>query len=185
MTTQPKTLAAPLNYATNHVVSHVPSFGLRKAWYRSVGLDVGRGSDIHMGCYLWFYGPGHTARTGRASAPTPGSTATAVLTWSAADHRGQRKHLPGCCTDHHAARLAFVRVRTAEPARGDQRSCLDRSSATVRREGRSAGGHCRGLRCVRMSRRSVAAGVPARVIASRPAQALDSSSMPLPIVRVR
>ncbi len=50
-----------LNYVTNHVVSHVPSFSLRRAWYRSLGLSIGPGSGVHQGCYLWFYGPGHLA----------------------------------------------------------------------------------------------------------------------------
>lgn len=54
-----------LNYATNHVVAHVPIYAVRHAWYRRVlGLSLGPGSGIHMGCYFWFYGPGHLRRTG-------------------------------------------------------------------------------------------------------------------------
>jgi len=52
-----------LNYLTNHVVNRVPSFGLRHLWYRSVlGIELGEGAGIHLGCYLWFYGPGGTQR---------------------------------------------------------------------------------------------------------------------------
>jgi acetyltransferase-like isoleucine patch superfamily enzyme len=54
-----------LNYLTNHVVSHMPSFALRHAWYRRVlGISLGKGSGIHLGCYVWFFGPGQTRRSG-------------------------------------------------------------------------------------------------------------------------
>ena len=53
-----------LNYLTNHVVSHLPSYRFRHAWYRALGLSVGAGAGIHMGCYFWFFGPGHVRRTG-------------------------------------------------------------------------------------------------------------------------
>jgi maltose O-acetyltransferase len=45
-----------LNYLTNHVVSHIPSFALRRLWYRDVlGLTIGPGAGIHLGCQLWWY----------------------------------------------------------------------------------------------------------------------------------
>jgi acetyltransferase-like isoleucine patch superfamily enzyme len=54
-----------LNYVTNYVVSHVPSWKLRHFWYRRVlGISLGKGSGIHMGCYVWFYGPGQLRREG-------------------------------------------------------------------------------------------------------------------------
>jgi acetyltransferase-like isoleucine patch superfamily enzyme len=53
-----------LSYLTNHFVSHIPSFSLRAAWYRALGLGLGPGSGIHMGCYLWFYGPHQIRRSG-------------------------------------------------------------------------------------------------------------------------
>jgi maltose O-acetyltransferase len=54
-----------LNYMTNHVVSHVPSWKLRHVWYRRVlGISLGKGSGIHLGCYVWFYGPGQLRREG-------------------------------------------------------------------------------------------------------------------------
>ncbi|MGH7746987.1 MAG: DapH/DapD/GlmU-related protein, partial [Candidatus Dormibacteria bacterium] len=54
-----------LNYLTNHAVSRVPSFGLRHLWYRRVlGVDLGRGASIQLGCYVWFYGPGQLRRSG-------------------------------------------------------------------------------------------------------------------------
>jgi maltose O-acetyltransferase len=47
-----------LNYLTNHLIAHLPSYRLRHAWYRHVlGVAVGRGSAVQMGCYVWFYGP--------------------------------------------------------------------------------------------------------------------------------
>jgi acetyltransferase-like isoleucine patch superfamily enzyme len=54
-----------LNYLTNHVVCHIPSFHLRHAWYRRVlGISLGRGAVVHLGCYVWFYGPGQLRRDG-------------------------------------------------------------------------------------------------------------------------
>lgn len=52
-----------VNYLTNEVVSHIPSYRLRHAWYRALGVEIGAGSGIHLGCYLWFYGPGQLRRT--------------------------------------------------------------------------------------------------------------------------
>ncbi|HMC79713.1 MAG TPA: acyltransferase, partial [Acidimicrobiia bacterium] len=54
-----------LNYLTNHVINRVPSYRLRHAWYRrSLGIDIGHHSGIHLGCYVWFYGPHQARRTG-------------------------------------------------------------------------------------------------------------------------
>lgn len=54
-----------INYLTNYVVSHLPSFRLRHAWYRRVlGITLGPGSGIHLGCYIWFTGPGRMRREG-------------------------------------------------------------------------------------------------------------------------
>jgi maltose O-acetyltransferase len=54
-----------LNYLTNHVVSRVPSFRFRHAWYRRVlGIGLGPGAVVHLGCYVWFYGPGQLRREG-------------------------------------------------------------------------------------------------------------------------
>ncbi|MGZ4664690.1 MAG: acyltransferase, partial [Frankiaceae bacterium] len=53
-----------VNYLTNHLVNHIPSYRLRHAWYRALGLSIGPGSAVHLGCYVWFFGPGHIRRTG-------------------------------------------------------------------------------------------------------------------------
>jgi maltose O-acetyltransferase len=54
-----------LNYVTNHVVSRVPSFALRRLWYeRVLGATFGRHAGIHLGCHVWFYGPGQIRRGG-------------------------------------------------------------------------------------------------------------------------
>lgn len=46
-----------LNYLTNHVICHVPSFALRRFWYRRVlGIEFGERAGVHLNCYLWFYG---------------------------------------------------------------------------------------------------------------------------------
>jgi acetyltransferase-like isoleucine patch superfamily enzyme len=53
-----------VNYLTNHLVNHIPSYRLRHAWYRALGLSIGPGSGVHLNCYVWFFGPGQVRRTG-------------------------------------------------------------------------------------------------------------------------
>jgi maltose O-acetyltransferase len=54
-----------LNYLTNHVVAHVPSFTVRHLWYRRVlGIHLGHNAGVHMGTYVWFWGPGAIRRIG-------------------------------------------------------------------------------------------------------------------------
>jgi len=54
-----------LNFLTNYVVCHIPSYRLRHAWYRRVlGVDLGAHAGIHLGCYIWFYGPSQMRREG-------------------------------------------------------------------------------------------------------------------------
>ena len=60
----PKTLAVRvMSYLTNHVVSHVPSYWVRHAWYRRVvGLSLSSSSAVLMGCFIWILGPGQVRR---------------------------------------------------------------------------------------------------------------------------
>jgi maltose O-acetyltransferase len=52
-----------VNYITNELISHVPSFALRRWWYtRVAGISFGHHSGIHLGCYLWSYGPRQARR---------------------------------------------------------------------------------------------------------------------------
>lgn len=52
-----------LNYVTNHVISHVPSYTVRHRWYeRVMGVELGPDAAIHLGTYLWFYSPGQIRR---------------------------------------------------------------------------------------------------------------------------
>jgi maltose O-acetyltransferase len=54
-----------IQYLTNHLIGALPSFTLRRLWYRRVlGVQIGRGAGIHLGCHLWFYGPGQVRREG-------------------------------------------------------------------------------------------------------------------------
>lgn len=178
MTTQPKTLGVrALNYATNHVVSHVPSFGLRKAWYRSVGLDVGRGSDIHMGCYLWFYGPGHTARTGSSIGANTRINRDCCLDVRGPLTIGDNVSIsPGVAliTTQHDWRSSGFELQSRPVVISDHvwiglRATVLPGSTIGRGAIVAAGAVVSGD----VPPLSVAAGVPARVIASRPAQALD------------
>jgi acetyltransferase-like isoleucine patch superfamily enzyme len=52
-----------LNYLTNYLIPHIPSFGLRRAWYRSVvGISFGHHAGVHLGCYIWYYTPSQVRR---------------------------------------------------------------------------------------------------------------------------
>ena len=43
-------------YLTNHVLTHVPSYTLRHGWLRRMlGVRIGQGTSILMGCRFYFY----------------------------------------------------------------------------------------------------------------------------------
>lgn len=47
-----------LAYVTNHWIAHVPFYAVRHGWYRHVlGVHMGEGSSILMGCFIYFYTP--------------------------------------------------------------------------------------------------------------------------------
>jgi len=50
-------------YLTNHIISHIPFYSIRHAWYRLVlGIEIGRNASIFMGGYCYFYRPFHKSR---------------------------------------------------------------------------------------------------------------------------
>lgn len=52
-----------VNWLTNELVAHVPVYSARHAWYRRVlGVELGSGAGVHLGCYVWFFGPGAMRR---------------------------------------------------------------------------------------------------------------------------
>lgn len=54
-----------LSWLTNYVVSHIPSFTVRHFWYRRVlGVQLGKGSAVFLGCFIWNSGPSHMRRGG-------------------------------------------------------------------------------------------------------------------------
>jgi maltose O-acetyltransferase len=54
-----------LNYLTNHVVAHVPSFTVRHLWYRRVlGMEIADNAGVHLGAYVWFWSPREIRRIG-------------------------------------------------------------------------------------------------------------------------
>ena len=54
-----------IQYATNHIVSHTPSFAARHFWYRRVlGIELADSAAVHLGCSVLFYGPRAVRRTG-------------------------------------------------------------------------------------------------------------------------
>jgi maltose O-acetyltransferase len=56
-----------LNYLTNHVVAHLPSWTLRRLWYRhALGIEFGPGASVLLGARVWFFGPREARRRGVA-----------------------------------------------------------------------------------------------------------------------
>jgi maltose O-acetyltransferase len=54
-----------LQYLTNYLVNRIPSRRVRHLWYRHIlGVQLGDGSAIYLGCFLWFNGPGQMRRGG-------------------------------------------------------------------------------------------------------------------------
>lgn len=54
-----------LAYTTNYIAAHVPSYTFRRLWYQRVlGMKFGEGAAVHLGCHVWFYGPGQIRRDG-------------------------------------------------------------------------------------------------------------------------
>jgi maltose O-acetyltransferase len=54
-----------LAFCTNYVIAHVPFFAIRRWWYRRVlGIALGEGAGVHLGCFVWFYGPRQIRRAG-------------------------------------------------------------------------------------------------------------------------
>ena len=54
-----------LHYLTNYVVAYVPSFTLRHLWYQRVlGIKLGPNAAVHLGNFVWFWGPGESRRFG-------------------------------------------------------------------------------------------------------------------------
>ena len=52
-----KILAAATKYATNHIIAHIPSHTIRRAWYRRVlGWRIGPRTTILMGQYVQMAG---------------------------------------------------------------------------------------------------------------------------------
>lgn len=50
-------LAAALKYATNHIISHIPSYTIRHAWYRHIlGWRIGPNVSILMGQHVQLTG---------------------------------------------------------------------------------------------------------------------------------
>lgn len=41
-----------VEYVTNHIISHIPYWKLRKLYYKILGMNIGRGSIINMNLYL-------------------------------------------------------------------------------------------------------------------------------------
>jgi acetyltransferase-like isoleucine patch superfamily enzyme len=56
-----------INYLTNHVVAHVPSFTLRRLWYRhALGIHFGPKATVLLGAHVWSFGPHDIRRRGVA-----------------------------------------------------------------------------------------------------------------------
>ena len=56
---------ALIAYLTNHVISAIPLYSARHAWYRLVlGIRLGHGAAVCMGQFVWFFSPSQVRRDG-------------------------------------------------------------------------------------------------------------------------
>lgn len=64
-------IKAAVKYATNHIISHIPFYVIRRAWYRRVlGWRIGRKTSILMGQYVQMAGvrtSGRKVRIGKGA----------------------------------------------------------------------------------------------------------------------
>lgn len=52
-------------YLTNHIISAIPFYTLRHAWYgRVLGIRLGQGTAVCMGQFIWFYSLSQMRRDG-------------------------------------------------------------------------------------------------------------------------
>lgn len=52
-----RVLAAFIKYCTNHIISHIPFYGIRHIWYRTIlGWKIEAGASILMGQYIQMAG---------------------------------------------------------------------------------------------------------------------------------
>ena len=60
-----RVVVGALKYATNYIVAHTPSYTIRHFWYRHLlGIDLARGTVVHMGSYIYFNSPRSIRRSG-------------------------------------------------------------------------------------------------------------------------
>jgi maltose O-acetyltransferase len=60
-----RVLLAIISYITNHIVSAIPFYTVRHAWYgRVLGIHLGRGAAICMDQFIWFYSLSQVRRDG-------------------------------------------------------------------------------------------------------------------------
>lgn len=55
--------AGGIEFLGNRVVTHIPSHGIRRLWYRRMlGVELGPGASIHLGSSIWLSSPGQVRR---------------------------------------------------------------------------------------------------------------------------
>src|SRR5438270_430728 len=60
-----RALLAAIAFITNHIISAIPLYTLRHAWYRGVlGIRVGPGAGVAMGQFIWFFSLSQMRRDG-------------------------------------------------------------------------------------------------------------------------
>src|SRR6476469_4397924 len=56
---------ALVRYFTNHIIAHIPFYAVRHTWYRRVlGMQIGEGSALLMGLYLYIRGRARSGKQG-------------------------------------------------------------------------------------------------------------------------
>ncbi len=188
--------AQALGYLSNHVVNRIPSYSLRRLWYRHVlGIRIGRGASVQLGVRVWFHGLNQIRRGGPWEANPEGTrigAGTRVSRDCTLDTRG------GLRIGDHVSISPEAVILTADhghnrrgfPLRHRPVVIEDRAWIGMRamilpgvRVGRGAVVAAGAVVSRDVAPLTVVAGVPARAIGHRDAEALDYvlDDEPLPL----
>lgn len=166
-----------LNYVTNHVIAHLPVYRVRHGWYRRVlGISLAPSASVQLGCYIWFYGPGHLRRSGLTIGPNTRINRNCCLDARGALSIGANVSISPnvslITAQHKYAAPGFA--LESRPVRVDDYAWIGMGATVLPGAviGRGAVVAAGAVVSGRVPPMTVVAGIPARAVATRPDDAL-------------